>query len=334
MKKSYFLMAAAATMFAACTQADFVNEIPETEQAIGFESFVGKSTRAEITVVEDLEKEGGKLYVWGYKTDATSAVTQIFGNTDATGTEVYFDDNAATKWNYADKKYWDKESTYDFYAVAPAAPTGVTYKLNSSKKILIEGATSASATTATDYLIDRAGNIGHQGKDGGIVKFDFNHVMTKVTVKVLCSEALDGKNAVLTDLTMSNWNANAGNFTQELTAAPDNAKYNDEWEIETPGTAGSAAYLTGGEVALNKTTPQVLGSWIIVPQDVAALKFTVSFKVGTETFLAHVGTMTEKQEWGADAHYTYTITVGPDAIEFDVNSVNNWVISDGSLSIE
>lgn len=331
------MMAAAATMFAACTQSDFVNLVPETPQAIGFENYVGKSTRAEITDVADLETAGGKMYVWGWKTDALSTTHAIFGTVDAAGTEVYYDDAAATKWNYADKKYWDKESTYDFYAVAPAAPAGVTYKIDADRKISIVGATSASATSATDYLIDRAGDTGHQGSVGGTVKFDFNHVMTKVTVQVLCSEALDGKNAVLTDLTMSNWNANAGNFTQVLTAAPTNAKYNDEWEIKTAGTSGSAAYLTGGTVALNKTTPQVLGSWIIVPQDVAALKFTVSFKVGTETFLAHVGTMADKQEWGADSHYTYTITVGPEAIEFDVNSVNGWATNnetDGELDIQ
>ena len=42
------MMAAAATMFAACTQSDFVNEVSEeAPQAIGFETFVNKSTRAE-----------------------------------------------------------------------------------------------------------------------------------------------------------------------------------------------------------------------------------------------------------------------------------------------
>ena len=43
------MMAAAATMLAACTQTDFVNEVPaEAPKAIAFENgFVNKATRSE-----------------------------------------------------------------------------------------------------------------------------------------------------------------------------------------------------------------------------------------------------------------------------------------------
>ena len=330
------MMAAAATMFAACTQSDFVNEVPETSQAIGFENYVGKSTRAEIDEIADLEKVGGKMYVWGWKTDASSTTYAIFGTVNAAGTEVYYDAAADTKWNYAEKKYWDKESTYDFYAVAPAAPDGVTYTIDNTKKIKITGATSAAAADATDYLIDRNGDEGHLGEDGGIVPFDFSHVMTKVEVKVRTDLDPTKDEVKLQALTMSNWNSNAGTFTQVRTAAPDVATYNDEWSIAT-GNAGSAAYLTGGDLTLsNADEGESLGSWIIVPQDVTSLTFTVSFTVDGETFKNHTGTIAN-QQWGADSHYTYTITVGPEAIEFDVTSVKGWATNngtDGELDIQ
>ena len=249
---------------------------------------------------------------------------------------MYYDD-AATKWNYADKKYWDKESTYDFYAVAPAAPTGVTYTINNAKMIKITGATSAAAADATDYLIDRDGDKGHLGKDGGTVPFDFSHVMTKVEVKVRTDLNPAKDEVKLQALTMSNWNSNAGTFTQESILVPTDATYNKEWSIATAGTAGSAAYLTGGDLLLsNAAEGQSLGSWIIVPQNVTSLTFTVSFTVDGETFVNHTGTIAN-QKWGADSHYTYTITVGPEAIEFDVTSVKGWATNngtDGELDIQ
>ena len=49
MKKNYFLLAATTMMLAACAQTDVVNEIAveETPQAIGFETFANKQTRAD-----------------------------------------------------------------------------------------------------------------------------------------------------------------------------------------------------------------------------------------------------------------------------------------------
>ena len=115
MKKSYFLMAAAATMFAACSQNDVLNEVQVQEEAkaIGFSTYAGKVTRAEnnntAVNTSDLEAHHTTFKVWGYKNTHTD---YIFGGVRVTAN--------GSAWTYSPKKYWDKAATsYQFYAAAP-----------------------------------------------------------------------------------------------------------------------------------------------------------------------------------------------------------------------
>lgn len=115
-------MAAAATMFAACTQSDFVNEVSETEQAIGFETVANKITRADekaensgADYSDGLQAHHEAFTVWGHKFVSNEGIS-VFANT-----EVAHD---GSNWSYvtADQPlvYWDNGATqYDFYAVAP-----------------------------------------------------------------------------------------------------------------------------------------------------------------------------------------------------------------------
>ena len=84
MRKSYLMMAAAATMLAACTQTDFVNEIStETPKAIEFEGgFVNKATRSEnsnTSYNETFSDHHNTFAVWAYKkATPTSDRTVVF----------------------------------------------------------------------------------------------------------------------------------------------------------------------------------------------------------------------------------------------------------------
>lgn len=317
MKKNYFMLAAATMMFAACAETDLVNEVnvEEVPKAIEFESFANKTTRAEITDIGDLQTAG--FQVWGYKYPEADEI--VWGD-DASTADVTEDANYFTvfggvdvsgaNWTYTGTQYWDKTSKYNFYAVAPMDPeNGASYAINNGD-ITITGVTSQSSTTSADYLIAEA-VTGQLGSTGGTVDFNFSHIMSKVTVKVVQVELENDEVITLTDLTMSGWNSNEGTFTQNATP---------EWRI-TAGTDGEAPFLTGGEVELDEA--YAAGSYLMVPQTGVDLTFTISYMIGNETFLAHEGTI-EDQTWATNTHYTYTITVGPEAIEFDVTEVNGW----------
>ena len=113
MKKFLFLGIAATAMFASCTNDEMVEMNPQS--AIGFETFVDKSTRA----AEDVTKANLTAFeVYGWRTK------------DLT-TEQIFDAQAVTANNgvctYSPLQYWVGSYKYDFEAVAPkSGENGVT----------------------------------------------------------------------------------------------------------------------------------------------------------------------------------------------------------------
>lgn len=345
MKKSYLLMAAAATIFAACSETDFVNPVPETEQEIGFENHVGKTTRAEITTVDDLKGVNSGFVVWGYKTLANDedweAATEkpIFN-----GVHVYHD---GSKWTYDLKKYWDKTAIYNFYAVAPYTEDAQ-FSIDEDETaatgyITIDNVASAPAATAIDYLIDRDGNTDVLGasseEEHPTVDFDFHHIMAKVTLQLVCGEINEDDKITVTELTMTGWNNGAGKFVQSLIATPAVTNNIEEWTIATSGE-GKAEYKELTHDLSDE--PVLVGSYIMVPQTVETLTFTLNYTITysdgtTEDFVAHVGEL-EDQTWGTDTWTTYTLTVGPQPIEFDVTSVcdrtKHNTVTPGDLPIE
>lgn len=111
MKKFLFLGIAATAMFASCTNDEMVEMNPQS--AIGFETFVDKSTRA--TDVTKANLTAFEVYGWRTK-DAT---------------EQIFDAQAVTANNgvctYSPLQYWVGGYKYDFEAVAPkSGEKGVT----------------------------------------------------------------------------------------------------------------------------------------------------------------------------------------------------------------
>ena len=324
MKKNYFMLAAAAMMFAACSETDLMSEMGEMEKAqeISFESFANKTTRAEITDTTALQGVGFK--VWGYKTYSGTPDT-IFN-----GVKVYYSSN---DWTYDNKKYWDETAIYDFYAVAPFdGNTSI-----SSGKITITNVASGKSTDSKDYLIDRNGNTNVAGSRKAVVPFDFNHTMAKLSFKL---KAGITENITVTNLTMTGWDAGKGTFTQTLTTTPTGNSC-DEWEIATSdeGTAtlvGTGATNDEIELSNDGAVEDVDDTYIMVPQTIAAngLKFTITYEINGETFTNQTGEVTTEQIWGTDTHTTYTISVAPNVIDFTVNSVAGWKTTpDGSATI-
>lgn len=354
MKKNYFMLAATTMMFAACAQTDVVNEIATeaAPQAISFDAFAGKATRAEITNADDLQTVG--FSVWGYKYPRSANdivwVDEFDQETQTTTKANYFtvfdgvDVTYNTDWGYTDKQYWDRTSTYNFYAAAPAEPAGVTYGINKGM-ITISGAASAKSTESHDFLIDRDGRINvdgnYAGTDHAAVDLDFHHIMSKLSFKLKAAVA---ENITVTKLTMTGWDNGKGDFTQILKAKPSVANYTSEWNIPTT-EAGSINLVgtgaTQASISLNSdmtTVSNVTDVYIMVPQIIApnALTFTIDFGIEGETFTAQVGKLSTQQVWGTDTHTTYTISVGPDVIDFNVVNVCNWDAGapDSSFEIE
>ena len=198
MKKQYLWMAAAATMLAACSQTDLVNEIPErAPKAIEFEDgFVNKSTRAENSSSNytlKFSEHHSSFAVWGYKNIADAPV---FNNKTV---NVTLGSGASSEiYSYDGVVYWDETAdSYQFYAAAPAnhtswefvAPTNAD-KANGYFKTSIEldntainndkGAHITAFNNSQDLLIAAP----CQPVIGNTVAFDFVHILSRLNVVV------------------------------------------------------------------------------------------------------------------------------------------------------
>lgn len=329
MNKKLYILATAA-LFAACASNDVKNDIVENNPEIGFDANTYKTTRAEITNNAALASAGGFI-VWGYKAKnqtpmnwATDAHTVFDGvNVTASANNGAYISGDQTNWTYATKKYWDKNAKYCFYAAAPykASTYSVTGN-NDAKMITIDNVTSGLASASDDFLIARGGVKDRAGSDQtSNVDFTFNHTMTKVDFKLKKGDNVAGEVKVQS-ITMTGWNNGVGKFIQNSNNTPATLA-NGEWQFKSTA-AGSVEILTGETAALTTTAVKSTSQdYIMVPQNINAstLTFTIDFTVDGEPFNDHVGTIATAQTWGTDSHFTYTITIAPATIEFDVASI-------------
>ncbi len=330
MNKKLYLLATVA-IFAACSSNDVKNDIQENNNEIGFEAVTYKTTKAEITSNADLATAGG-FVVWGYKAKNQATMNwatdyyevfnavNVTAKANTTGTYISGDN---TNWTYTAKKYWDKNAKYCFYAVAPYGGSYSIAGNTDAKKITITGAQSALASESKDYLISRSGVIGREGTDHSNVDFTFNHTMAKVDFLLKKGNNIEGVVKVQ-KITMTGWDGGAGTFVQTLTATPTGGLSHAEWTIPTHNTSASFDILTEESAELTTTGAKTTTkTYIMVPQTIAAdaLTFTIDFTIDNEPFKAQVGHVTVQQIWGTDSHITYTLTIDPKAIEFDVESI-------------
>ena len=162
MKKVFFIGLAAATMLASCSNDETI-EMAQNSKAIGFSSFVDKSTRVTDTDITNL----GAIEVYGWRGDA-----QIFNaqavTVDATGNGTY-----------SPLQYWEPGYTYAFEAIAPkSGDKGVEF---------VAAKTGGTVTFTSDAITDLV-YAGVESKttgatvsdDPGKVNFTFKHLLSRV----------------------------------------------------------------------------------------------------------------------------------------------------------
>ena len=181
MKTKSFLLGAAALMLVTACSNDEVVKVAENSAAIGFSSFVNKSTRA--TDATDFTYENlNDLKVWGVTSRGEEiAASEIFGG------ELVSKGSAAvgSPWTYSPLRYWIAGNDYSFAAIAPAdADTkGVTVSQS-----LAEGWSEAGLTIAFDNkkaeaaldLLYATNSVTNAAADNSAVELDLKHMLSRV----------------------------------------------------------------------------------------------------------------------------------------------------------
>ena len=193
MKKFLFLSIAATAMLASCTKDEMVEMNPQS--AIGFETFVDKSTRA----AEDV-------------TTANLTAFEVYGwRTKGGVTEQIFDAQAVTADNgvctYSPLQYWVGGYKYDFEAVAPKSgvdgvtvndsygASTITFASNSETDLIY--ASASKDLTSSDY--------GTLASDPGAVGLTFGHLLSRVKFTFINgADASSAAKIAVTDVKITN----------------------------------------------------------------------------------------------------------------------------------
>ena len=278
MKKNYFLLAASTMMFAACAQTDLVNEVvtEEAPQAIEFEPFANKATRADetaenstATTKTSFSAHHDNFLVWGYKD--TETTKYVFGTANNAGQIVNADGT------YTPKKYWDKAATaYEFYAAAPNntkwtlnANTGdqdddyftyADFKLTGTTLPLVVGTAPTNSFESVDDVDLMIASPAKVTSFTNNVALNFNHILSRLNITVTKGTNITNSRTTLEIISISVNNLVCkGTFDESVSTG-------HRWNVGTTPEDYDVAGVDVSEVEAGKT--YYIYQTLIIPQDV------------------------------------------------------------------
>lgn len=277
MKQNYFMLAAAAMMFAACSQSDLVDEIQESApQAIEFSTFANKTTRAvenndSAAYSSALEGHHTTFNVWASKKLASGSYIDVYADT-VPGKVSY-----SSQWTATPLKFWDKTAeSYAFYAAAPADlawvatnTAGANGTLSLANFLLtgVNNTASESWKDSADIDLMIADTCTTYKGDYSTVDLNFIHILSRLNIKVKSSyndadsDPLNDPVIMLTGLNVCGLK-NKGTFNEATAAVP--AGTTDRWANLTEyGTYTLAAKLPSTQLT---STPVLTHKYLIIPQ--------------------------------------------------------------------
>lgn len=318
------MMGMAALALASCTNEEMVN-IP-TSKAIGFDAFVGNTTKAVTPLdLAGLKGADGGFYVFG----GYATVTDVFNNTKVTWKGN--PDGTSGSWAYSPLNYWKVDEMYKFAAYAPAINVVPTFSYESGA--LTFTGVQSDMDNQKDFIVAQIKDpITGLAENNQPISFTFRHALSMIKIKLTNGFREGVKVNVNNDFKIEGINTK-GNFVTTFGSA-------GTWsEVNTP-----AAFTDDG--ALLSQNGQVYEpEFIVIPQTVAADAVTVSFSVtltdekdqpvpvdGGTGAGQNVKAFTIKVPAGAWANqnrYSYSLTIdgtlfGLETIVFGDPTVEDW----------
>lgn len=325
MKKSIFLLAAAAAAFASCTQNE-VMEVAEN-RAIGFSSFVNNNTRA----VNPLDESNlNKFFVFGNY--GTATWTPVYTNVAVNGGAVGDD----SEWTPEKTAYWQASQAYRFAAYSDGGNSFAGASFNAeAQELTLTGyavgdndliaAIPAELTSKADPTLNDD------------VDLSFYHMLSRVKFTFTNTDSYDYTMAI------SNIKVNA------IKTATGKYSYNAggntiDWTEDTSTGDYDFGTLTDIAQAVNPDGSTHSVELFVIPQSNALLQvtFTATFsdeagQIAEGTFtgqLAYSGTASSTtNKWAPGYMYNYTVeingsTIDPTleqkVIKFNVDAVEGW----------
>lgn len=310
MKKVLLMGLAAAAMLASCSNDETVEMAQQ--KAIGFESFVNKSTRG---IANDIDKTNiTNFSVYGFMENEAGI---IFSDEAVTG--------SGETWSYNNTQYWTAGKDYWFSAIAPDQDANWTYDVNGKTTGGI--ITFDNKTGEQDLLYAYSDMItctepATQGKVG----FTFNHLLSRVKFNFKNTMGNDNTKLLVKDVVITDANSKA---TCDVEAT------DKVWNLAADNVKGSLAF-TANTNKIENTKELATDHKYMIPQNQKyTLKFTVEVYQGDVLAATYNHENVEVPSVDMKAGYSYVFNaelngenVNPDGelhkIEFTVTDVNEW----------
>lgn len=305
------MLGTALAVLSSCTQNEIINV--NESRAIGFDSFVGKPTRAAVTT-ENLTSFN---VFGGFDSQYDNVYENVVVTKKDEGEGVYV-------WLPAQTKYWQLDKTYNFCAYSPSGNGTASVDANG---IVITGFNASSGDV--DLIVAKAEPITANAAfiaSPQPVQFTFNHVLSMI--RFTFATTLEDVTISITDLKVNN--------------VPCKATYtNSTWQTPVAGT--NDTYDLTVENDITKDASQNSSEAIVIPQTFGA-GLNVTFKLKATGALSITGeegsgvqhsVTLPTTAWENGKRYNYTATfditnIDPDnpdnykPIEFGTPTVTPW----------
>ena len=289
MKKFIFCAAAAIVALASCSKTQVVyNGAPEE---ISFKAVTGAITKAEQSGTLT-----GTMGVFAFVNDTKAP---YFANVEFTG---------STTWTGG--QYWPLQSNLDFVVYAPHG--SASYATNT---LSVTGADNTGKTTIdaqTDYLYgaEYYDDTDHKGYSKETVGTDLKHALAKVTL------VFTGSNVTVNSVSLVKPTLK-GSYSVNYSAATPVAA----WNATAETTDLTLTEFTGKTLSNSAQSVSIM----VVPADDSDIivNYTVT---GSNAPLD--ATIELSSTWASGTHYTYNISIAPNAIEFSAPNVTDWTEQD------
>ena len=369
MKKKLFLglLAATAVSFTACQKDEVISEMPQDE-AISFNTYLGRGAQTKGTVVEttQLQTQGFGVYAYytgektmtAYATDpGIPAEANFMINEKVT--------NPGTGWTYTNTKYWPNTpgDKISFYAYGPyddpinGASNAISVVTDADSKPVLTYTVNEDFTKHMDVLFTPAQE--DQTKTDGVVDMTFYHALSRVGFKVYSADNYSST-IVLTGVTLSGKFYESGTMdlgTAKINTYDDDSNpstpevfesVNDNWTNQpTPGSNVTFSYLTLGNqtvsYAASATAATVVDNDSDNSNDAQYLMILPqTFGLGNEITLTAsytvdglANTVSKDMEFTFEAGkaYTFAIKISLNTVDFTA-VVNAWDEAPGSTDVE
>ena len=315
--RKFLILAAAATVLASCYDIKEIgNDVKNNNEptVIGFGTFTEKATRAN---VENLEDYHTTFAVWSTKksnNDASLAPEVVFCG-DSIKDIITYDSEKMhpNHWTYEDYRYWDKQATYSFVAVAPnasivrydmpndVANTGGTFVTTDSTGYTLIGQ-NLQTSEAPAAAEKKVGFKGGQNEDTDLmtsgritrngaaavtdVNLQFKHILAKLNVSIAKDPTFDNVKVIIDsvrviglDDTGTYFEATSNNATSDWSSSLKNQDYMLSWKntdgIELPNSE------TVGDT--HKEKPLYFIESLVMPQTIEQQveKLIVDYRIKT-----------------------------------------------------